>query len=164
MSTQLEGRVALGSGASRGIGRAVALALAREGANVCCAATSVDNAQTTAAEVQALGRQSLALGFRVDNAEEVKHAFDSARASMGPVDILVNNAGIARPKPILEMSEEDWDSHLNINAKSVFLCSQQAPHDMQARGGPLSISARSMVRMRSPIGSLTPLPKPPCIT
>jgi NAD(P)-dependent dehydrogenase (short-subunit alcohol dehydrogenase family) len=135
LALELVGRVALVTGASRGIGRSVALGLAEAGADVCCAATAVENAESVVEEIRAVGRKSVALGCRVEDADEVASAFESAKAALGSIDILVNNAGIARPKPILDMTVEDWEAHMDINAKSVFLCCQQAARQMQGRGG-----------------------------
>ena len=135
--TDLRGKTALVTGASRGIGKAVALALGRCGANVVCAATSRENAEPTAREIEALGVGVLPLGVRVEEAASVAAMFDQAEQALGTVDILVNNAGIARPVPVLEMTEADWDLPININARSIFLCSQQAARRLKVvgRGG-----------------------------
>ncbi len=122
------------TGASKGIGRAVALALAGAGADVACAATSRENAQRTAAEISATGRRAIALGARVEKGSEVTAMFNEVAASLGPLDILVNNAGVSAPKSVLEMTEADWDRTLEINAKGVFLCAQAAARQMVARG------------------------------
>jgi 3-oxoacyl-[acyl-carrier protein] reductase len=127
-------KVALVTGASRGIGRDIALALAREGADVAVTATSVAGAQSTADAIRALGRRALALGCRVESADEVGAAFSAVLDALGPVDILVNNAGISAPMPLLEMDEENWDRHMDVNAKSVFLCSQAAVRQMREAG------------------------------
>jgi 3-oxoacyl-[acyl-carrier protein] reductase len=130
-------KIALVTGASRGIGRDIALALAREGADVAVTATTPDGAADTAAAIRALGRRALALGCRVEHAAEVNAAFAATAAALGPVDVLINNAGISSPVPLLEMSEENWDQHMDVNAKSVFLCSQAAVRQMRdaGRGG-----------------------------
>ncbi|MCC7061053.1 MAG: SDR family NAD(P)-dependent oxidoreductase, partial [Burkholderiaceae bacterium] len=130
-------RIALVTGASRGIGRDVALALAREGAAVAVTATTRDGAEATAAAIRALGRPALALACRVERAGEVAAAFAAVKEALGPVDLLVNNAGISAPVPLLEMSEENWDLHMDVNTKSVFLCSQAAVRHMREaeRGG-----------------------------
>ncbi len=130
-------RIALVTGASRGIGRDVALALAREGAAVAVTATTRDGAEATAAAIRALGRPALALACRVERAADVTAAFIAVKDALGPVDLLVNNAGVSAPVPLLEMTEENWDLHMDVNAKSVFLCSQAAVRQMRAasRGG-----------------------------
>jgi len=130
-------RIALVTGASRGIGRDIALALAREGADVAVTATTQDGAEATAAAIRALGRRALALACRVERAADVTAAFAAVRDALGPVDLLVNNAGVSAPVPLLDMSEENWDLHMDVNAKSVFLCSQAAVRQMREakRGG-----------------------------
>lgn len=130
----IAGKVALVTGASRGIGKAISLALARAGANVACLATTASNASTTADAVSELGRSSLALGCRVEESAQVNGAFEQVRKELGPVQILVNNAGLSKPKPILDMTEADWDLHLDVNAKSVFLCSKLAARHMVDTG------------------------------
>ncbi len=134
MNLDLANRVALVTGASRGIGRAIALALARAGADVAVVATEARNGEGTVAEIERLGRRAVALGARVERAAEVEAAFADAEAALGPVAILVNNAGLSRPKSILEMTEADWDLHLDVNAKSIFLCSRRAARRMIEEG------------------------------
>src|SRR5262245_41100401 len=129
---RFEGKVVVVTGASRGIGRAIALAFAGEGADVACIATTEANAGPIAAEIEAMGRRSAAVGCLVENAAAVTRAFTQIGQTLGSADILVNNAGISRPKPVLEMTEDDWDAHLDINAKSIFLCSQAAARQMLA--------------------------------
>lgn len=131
----LSGKIALVTGASRGIGEGIALALAEAGADVVCAATRAGNAEATADAVRALGRRALAVGGAVESAEAVAAMFDRAEAELGAVSILVNNAGIAMQKPVLEMDEADFDRIYGINAKGVFLCSQRAARAMISRAG-----------------------------
>ena len=126
--------IALVTGASRGIGRDIALALAREGADVAVTATTPDGAADTAAAIRALGRRALALACRVERAADVTATFAAVLEGLGPVDLLVNNAGLSSPVPLLEMSEENWDQHMDVNAKSVFLCSHAAVRQMRDAG------------------------------
>jgi 3-oxoacyl-[acyl-carrier protein] reductase len=128
------GQVAVVTGASRGIGATIALTLAERGADVACLATTAARAEPTAAAVRARGRKSIAVGCRVEDGEQVAGAFALLQAELGPVDILVSNAGISSPKPILEMTESDWDGHMDVNAKSAFLCAQAAARQMIAAG------------------------------
>jgi NAD(P)-dependent dehydrogenase (short-subunit alcohol dehydrogenase family) len=130
----LAGKVALVTGASRGIGKACALALAEAGADVVCAATTAANAEPVAEQVRALGRRALAAAAEVQDAAQVGALFDAAEGALGGVDILVNNAGISVPQLILEMDETTWDRVVDTNLKGVFLCAQRAARGMQARG------------------------------
>ena len=134
---RLQGKTAVVTGASRGIGRAIALAFAKEGADVGCIATTEANAKSIAGEIASLGRKSVALGCRVEDVPQVRTSFERVREELGPVAILVNNAGIANPKPILEVTEEAWDEQMGINLKSVLFCSQCAAQQMidSGRGG-----------------------------
>ncbi|HKI97554.1 MAG TPA: 3-oxoacyl-ACP reductase family protein [bacterium] len=140
----LAGKIALVTGASRGIGADVALALAEAGADVVCAATSVANAEPVAERVRTLGRRALALAARVEDAAEVAALFERAEAELGPVHLLVNNAGIAQPKPILEMDEAIWDRVVDINLKGVFLCAQRAARTMRDQGGGVIVNIGSI--------------------
>lgn len=132
----LEGKIAVVTGASRGIGKAISLMFAREGADIACVATSEANARGTRDEIVALGRRALAIGARVESGAQVTSLFEQVEAGLGPLDILVNNAGVVGPKPILEMSEAEWDHQLGVNAKGPFLCAQAAARQMSAHGKP----------------------------
>lgn len=129
---KLANKTAVVTGASRGIGKWIALGLAQEGANVACLATEAVNAEGTAEAVRAFGRQAIAVGCLVQNSAAVNAAFAHVEAALGPVDILVNNAGMTVPMPFLDMTEENWDQHVDTNMKSVFLCSQAAARRMRA--------------------------------
>lgn len=131
----LQGRTALVTGASRGIGAEVAVVLAEAGAAVVCAATIEANAAPIAERIAAAGGRALAAGARVEEAAQVAALFDRAEAELGAVDLLVNNAGIAQPKPLLEMDEATWDRVVDINLKGVFLCAQRAARTMAEQGG-----------------------------
>lgn len=131
---QLAAKIAVVTGASRGIGKGIALALAAAGARVACIATQAGNAGATVAAIEKLGGEAIAVGCRVESSGEVSRAFAEIEQRFGSIDILVNNAGISRPQPLLKMTEENWDEQMNINAKSVFLCSQAAIRQMKSAG------------------------------
>lgn len=121
----LTGKVALVTGASRGIGQAVAVELAKAGADVIV--NYIGNeavAQETVEKVEALGRKALKIKADVGNAEEVQAMVDEAHAAFGHIDVLVNNAGITRDGLLIRMKDSDWDDVLNINLKGVYLVSK----------------------------------------
>src|SRR3954447_26852100 len=117
----LANQIAVVTGAGRGIGRAIALSLAAEGANIVCVSRSLDNAERVAGEVRALGRTSWAYGLDVADAAAVQSSADAILTAAGRVDILVNNAGITRDGLLVRMSEADWDTVLDTNLKGAFL-------------------------------------------
>ncbi len=121
----LEGRVAIVTGSGRGIGRAIALKLASNGADIVINDVGdMTPAEAVAAEVRALGRRSLVAAADVSNSEEVAGMVEKVVAELGKVDILVNNAGITRDQLIMRMSDDDWDKVLGINLKGVFVCTR----------------------------------------
>lgn len=126
----LTGKVALVTGARRGMGKADAFALAAQGAKVVVTDIDLAECQAVADEIIAKGGEALALKMDVANAAEVNAGFDAAITKFGRLDILVNNAGIFAPKPALEMSETDWDRTIDINLKGQFLCAQRAAKEM----------------------------------
>jgi 3-oxoacyl-[acyl-carrier protein] reductase len=132
----LNGRVALVTGASRGIGKAIALKLAAEGADVVVTATTKEGAQATADAICSLGRKALALKCNVADGADVGALFSTCIAELGRLDILVNNAGITKDGLLLRMKEEDWQAVLDINLTGSFLCIREAAKIMtKARFG-----------------------------
>ena len=127
---KLDNKTAIVTGARRGIGRTIALALAKEGANVVVSDISQEDCQTVVTEIEGLGRKGLALKCNVTSRAEVEDMVRRAVAEFGKVDILVNNAGIISFKPFLELTDEDWDNTLNVNLKGQFLCSRAAAKEM----------------------------------
>lgn len=119
-------RIAVITGASRGIGRSIALALAAKGATIV--AVDMDQAATDAvvAELQAAGGKALAVVGNVTVPADVERMIDAAMEAFGRVDILVNNAGITRDGLLMRMKDEDWDAVLNVNLKGAFLCTRAA--------------------------------------
>src|SRR5437899_8759223 len=114
----LDGKVALITGAGRGIGRAIALRLAREGCDVALSDLNAETAEEGAAEARALGRRAVAIASDVTRADQVDAMVRRTLAELGRVDVLVNNAGIQIVVPMLEMSEQQWDSLFDVNLKS----------------------------------------------
>ena len=142
--TTLAGRVALVTGASRGIGRAVALRLARSGAIVVAGARG-DHAAGTAAEIVQAGGAAEAVALDVTDTADVGAAVAGALARYGRVDILVNNAGITRDQLLLRMKREDWDAVLATNLTAAFTCSQAVLRPMLKQRGGRIVNVTSVV-------------------
>ncbi len=117
----LENQVAVVTGAGRGIGREIALELARAGADVACVSRTEANSKSVADEVQTLGRRAWALAVDVGDSAAVSAAVDTVLGETDGIHILVNNAGVTRDGLLMRMSEEDWDTVLNTNLKGAFL-------------------------------------------
>ncbi len=118
----LKDKVAVVTGASRGIGRAIALRLAAEGARVVVTATTLEGVQKTAETIQQNGGEALAVQVNVADAESVANLFKTVLDQYGRVDILVNNAGITRDNLLVRMSHEEWQAVLDVNLTGVFNC------------------------------------------
>jgi 3-oxoacyl-[acyl-carrier protein] reductase len=121
---KLNGKKAIVTGGGRGIGRAISLALAHEGADVVVADLDLKGAEATAESVRALGRQAVAVKVDVSKSSDVNNMVSSGLEKFGRIDILINNAGIFQVAPVGEMTDEQWDRTLNVNLRSVFLCSR----------------------------------------
>jgi 3-oxoacyl-[acyl-carrier protein] reductase len=122
---KLEGRVALVTGASQGIGHACALALAREGASIAAAARNQQKLEDLVGQITAAGGKAAAFVMDVADEDQVKAGIKSALGQFGKIDILVNNAGITRDQLLMRMKRADWDAVLNTNLTSAYLCMQQ---------------------------------------
>jgi len=122
---KLEGRVALVTGASQGIGHACALALARQGATVALAARNQQKLDELAGQITGAGGKAAALVMDVADEEQIKTGIKAAVAQFGKIDILVNNAGVTKDQLLMRMKRADWDAVLNTTLTSVYLCSQQ---------------------------------------
>ena len=133
---RMEGKKTIVTGASRGLGRAIALAFAREGADVLVnCANREEQAKEVAAAIEGCGRRAVVHRADVSDPTQVHGMVGAALAAFGRVDVLVNNAGITMPKGPLETSEAEWDRVLAVNLKSVFLCSRAVAEGMVAQGG-----------------------------
>ena len=132
---KLAGKVALVTGGGRGIGKGMALGLAEAGADVAVVYVSrSDAAEATAAEMQALGRRSVAVQADVSKPDQVQAAVERVQNQLGPIDILINNAGSHRRAPFLEMSLETWQWVLDVDLTGPFLMSQAVARQMASRG------------------------------
>jgi 3-oxoacyl-[acyl-carrier protein] reductase len=121
----LSGRIALVTGASQGIGRACAVKLAANGAAVAVAARNQENLNEVVQQITSAGGKATAFVMDVAAEDQIKSAFKAALAHFGKIDILVNNAGITRDQLVMRMKRADWDSVLNTNLTSAYLCTQQ---------------------------------------
>ncbi|MFE8699042.1 3-oxoacyl-[acyl-carrier-protein] reductase [Cytobacillus sp. FJAT-54145] len=143
---KLEGKAALVTGASRGIGREIALELARQGANIAVNyAGSEARALEVVDEIKALGRDAFAIQCDVSNAEAVSEMVKQTIENFGSLDILVNNAGITKDNLLMRMKEEEWDDVININLKGVFLCTKAVTRQMMKQRSGRIINISSIV-------------------
>ncbi len=140
----LEGKVALVTGAGSGIGKAVVLRLAREGADVVAADLNPESAQGTAAEVQALGRKALPVRVDVSDVAQLQAMVDGAVANFGRIDILVACAGVIQIKKLLEVTERDWDRIFSVNCKGLFFTDQLVARQMVKQGGGVILNISSI--------------------
>lgn len=132
--SDLDGRVCLVTGASRGIGRAIALALAGAGCDVAVNCRSrVEDAERVAAEVRTIGRRVIVAKADVAQASAVAAMVADIESALGPIDVLVNNAGIGRRRDIDDLTEADFDETIAVNLKSAFLCTQAVLKHMRAQ-------------------------------
>jgi NAD(P)-dependent dehydrogenase (short-subunit alcohol dehydrogenase family) len=126
-------QVAIVTGAGHGIGRATALALGRAGAHVAAVDVDAAAAKATADAVAALGRRSLALDTDVGDLAAIDRMVQAVTGTFGRVDVLVNNAGVTRRAYIMDLTEQDWDRIMRVNAKGVFFCLQRVAREMIPR-------------------------------
>jgi NAD(P)-dependent dehydrogenase (short-subunit alcohol dehydrogenase family) len=146
----LDGRVALVTGASRGLGRHFAGVLAKAGAAVALAARQQDLLTEAVREIEAAGGRVVAVSLDVTDGKSVRACVAAAEAALGPIDILVNNAGIAVSKPLLSHEEEDWDRVLDTNLKGAWLMSRElASRWLELRRGGRIVNISSLLALRT---------------
>jgi len=136
MDLSLEGKIAIVTGGSKGIGRATALALAQEGVDVAICARGMEDLEAAAAEIRAAtGRKVLAVQADMGNPDDIKNLVATTVAELGGVDILVNNAVNSKAAPFMDLADEDWLNHINVKVMGYVRCSREVIPHMQARGG-----------------------------
>ena len=140
----LADRVAIVTGAGNGIGRAIALALAREGAHVAAVDIDAGLAKTTADAVASLGRRSLAIDADVGDLAAIDAMIRRVTATFERIDVLVNNAGVTRRAYIMDLTEADWDRIMRVNAKGVFFCLQRGAREMIPRRSGVIVNIASI--------------------
>lgn len=135
----LQGRVALVTGASSGLGRHFAAVLAQAGARVVVAARRLERLESLVSELEQAGGQALAVAMDVTDSDSVVTALTTVENQFGPVEILINNAGIGDPRPFLETTEADWDRMMDTNLKSAWFLAREVSRRLVAKGQPGSI-------------------------
>ena len=141
----LEGKVALVTGGSRGIGQATALAFAEAGADVAVTSRKLPDLELVAEEIRGLGRKSVAVATHVGRMDQIQNLVDTVVAEFGRIDVLVNNAGTSVVwMPALELEERAWDSIMNLNLKGLFFLSQAVARVMKEHGGGSIINISSV--------------------
>ncbi|UCC87254.1 MAG: SDR family oxidoreductase [Anaerolineales bacterium] len=147
----LSGQVALITGAGRGIGRAIAIALADAGALVCVNDINPDTARATAEEILASGGQAFDYVADVSLKMQIGSMIEAARDRWGRLDILINNAGVEPKASVLALDEWDWERTINVNLKGTFLCTQLAGRVMRDQGSGIIVNIASIAGHKSPL-------------
>ncbi|MDO8503563.1 MAG: glucose 1-dehydrogenase [bacterium] len=148
----LKDKVAIITGARRGMGRADALVLAKEGAKVVVSDISKEECEKVVEEIKKAGGEAIAVKCDVSSKEDVEKMVGEAVKKWGRVDILVNNAGVAEFRPFLEMTEADWDKTININLKGCFLCAQAAAREMAKQKSGVIVNIASIAMGQQGVG------------
>lgn len=141
----LVGKAAVVTGAAQGIGRAIALALAKEGADIVVSDINLEKAKETARELETLGRKTLAIQTNVAKGEDVENLAKTAIDTFGKVDILVNNAGITRDNLLMRMKDEEWEQVIEVNLKGTFYCTRAFLRPMLKQKGGRIVNITSIV-------------------
>ncbi|MFH0961003.1 MAG: 3-oxoacyl-ACP reductase family protein [Pseudomonadota bacterium] len=152
---RLVGRAAVVTGSSRGVGRSIALAFAKEGADVLVNYTSSEGpALEVVNDIRAMGRKSVAVKADVASKAEVEHMMTTAKQEFGRLDIVVNNAGFTRPAMLTKMSEEQWDAVVDAHLKGPFLCIQAASRYFQEQQYGKIINVSSVAGLVGTVGQV----------
>jgi len=152
---RLKNKVALVTGSSRGVGKAVALGFAQQGANVVINYTSNENAANEAVEaIQTMGSKAIAVKADVARKKDAEDLVGAAVEAFGKIDILVNNAGFTRPALLLKMTEDQWDQVVDIHLKGAFLCSQAAGLHMKEQNSGKIINVMSVAGLVGTVGQV----------
>lgn len=149
---QLEGKKALITGAAQGIGKAIALLMAKEGADIAVSDINLELATKTAKELESLGRKTVAIEGNVADTKGSEDMVSKTIEALGGIDILVNNAGITRDTLLLRMKEEDWDAVINVNLKGTFNCTKAAVKHMAKQRSGKIINIASIVGLMGNAG------------
>ncbi len=149
--TMFEGQAALVTGAGRGIGKAIALRLARGGADVAVIDRNGASAESTAGEIADLGRRSWSAEADVGDYDQVQSFVAAAIQALGKIDILVNNAGTSKAQPFLEISRELWEAQQSVHMSGTFYCAQAVARHMATRGYGRIVCIASVAGMMGPI-------------
>lgn len=148
---KLDGKVALVTGASSGLGQAIAIGLAEAGAHVACHARSVDKAQDTIASIEKLGRRAEAVEGDMAETAAPASIVEQTLEKFGQIDILINNAGMIRRAPAVDFSEDDWSTVIQVNLSSVFRLSQAAGRKMIEQGSGKIVNIASLLSFQGGI-------------
>jgi NAD(P)-dependent dehydrogenase (short-subunit alcohol dehydrogenase family) len=147
----LNGQAALVTGGGRGIGKAIALRLAREGADIAVVDVDREAAEATGSEVRELGRRALVEAADVSDPDAVETAVHEVIEELGRLDVLVNNAGIEKRAPFLDITREDWQRQLDVNLSGTFYCTQAAAREMARRNYGRIVNLSSVAGLIGPI-------------
>lgn len=148
---RLDGKTALVTGSSSGIGQAIAIALAEAGADVACHCRSAGGAAETIAAIEKLGRRGVEVNGEMAEPSAAQQVADAAMAAFGKIDILINNAGTIRRSPAVEYSDEDWDTVIEVNLSSVFRLSRAIGKTMVDRGSGKIVNIASLLSFQGGI-------------
>ena len=152
MNLGLEGKTVFISGSGEGIGKAIAICMAQEGANVIINDINENRVKITVDELKKYGTKVLGLCFDVSNEKEVKENFGIIKDEFGCLDILINNAGINKDKPIIELDLEEWRKNFAVNVESIFICTKEAVKIMKRERKPVIINAGSFASKMPAMG------------